>query len=210
VAELLTDARESPRVIDVGAHIGLFGLYIRSCCPTARITSFEPDPKNAALLERTVSANELGDSWEIVRAAASTASARVGFVAGLGERSHLAEAGAQAAVTVDAVDLFDRLDGVDLLKVDIEGGEWSILADARFLTIPARAIVVEHHAYLCPEPDPERAAAVRLAEAGYEVVSADASLTPEVGVLWALRASATGRSRGRSGAPPASVASETG
>jgi FkbM family methyltransferase len=189
VAELLKSVSESPRVADVGAHIGLFGLYVLSFCPTARITSFEPDPRNAVLLERTVAANGLGTSWKVVRAAASTASGRVGFVAGLGERSHLAAAGDQAVATVEAVDLFGWLDDVDLLKVDIEGGEWTILADARFLTIPARAIVAEYHSHLCPNLDPGHAATDRLVEAGYEVMpAANASLSSEVGTLWALRA----------------------
>jgi FkbM family methyltransferase len=210
VAGLLACAGESPRIADVGAHLGLFGLYVLSSCPAARITSFEPDPDNAALLERTVVANGLRSRWKIVRAAASAASGRVGFVAGLGERSHLATARDRDATTVDAVDLFDWLDGVDLLKIDIEGGEWTILADPRFLAIPARAIVVEYHSHLCPEADPERAATNRLVEAGYTVISAaDASLTRDVGVLWAFRAAPTGRTRGRSGDPPASVASWT-
>jgi FkbM family methyltransferase len=210
VAGLLACAGESPRVVDVGAHLGLFGLYVLSSYPTARITSFEPDPDNAALLERTVVANGLGSRWEIVRAAATAASGRVGFVAGLGERSHLAAARDRDATTVDAVDVFDWLDGVDLLKIDIEGGEWTILADPRFLAISARAIVVEYHSHLCPEADPERAATNRLVEAGYTVTSAaDASLTRDVGVLWAFRAAPTGRTRGRSGDPPASVASST-
>jgi FkbM family methyltransferase len=143
VAGVLGRADGGPRVVDVGGYLGLFGLYALSCFPTARITSFEPDPENAALLERTVRANGLGSRWEVVRAAASTSPGRVGFVAGLGERSHLAAAGNPDAMTVNAIDLFDRLDGVDLLKIDIEGGEWAILADTRFLAITAAAVVLE-------------------------------------------------------------------
>jgi FkbM family methyltransferase len=208
LAAVLARAGKSLHVVDVGAHLGLFALYILGRYPTARITSFEPDPGNAALLERTVRANGLGPRWEIVRAAASTASERVGFVAGRRERSHLAAAGDRDAMTVNAVDLFDWLEDVDLLKIDIEGGEWRILADARFLTLSAPAIVLEYHSHLCPEPDPERAARLRLVGAGYEVTAAaDAVLTPEVGVLWALRAAATGRSHDRPEAPRASAAS---
>ena len=210
VAGVLARPGQSPRVVDVGGHLGLFGLYILGCFPAARITSFEPDPENAALLERTVRANGLAHRWEIVRAAASTASARVGFVAGLGERSHLAEVGDAEATMVDAVDLFDWLDEVDLLKIDIEGGEWPILADVRFLGMEAPAIVVEYHPYRCPEPDPKLAATRRLVEAGYEVISAgEVSSSPDLGVLWALRAPATGRSRARSGALRASAAFRT-
>jgi FkbM family methyltransferase len=210
VAAVLERADPGPRVVDVGAHLGLFGLYLLTCFPAALITSFEPDPENAALLERTVRANGLGSRWEVVRAAASTSPARVGFVAGLGERSHLAAADDCGAMTVNAVDVFERLDGVDLLKLDIEGGEWTILADARFLTVRAPAIVLEYHAHLCPEAEPERAAKTRLGEAGYEVMpGADESPAQPVGVLWALRAVATERSRDHYQAPHASAASQT-
>jgi FkbM family methyltransferase len=210
VAGVLGGAEQGPRVVDVGGHLGLFGLYILSRFPAARITSFEPDPENAALLERTVRANGLGSRWEVVRAAAATSPARVGFAAGLGERSHLTAAGELDAITVDAVDLFDRVGGADLLKLDIEGGEWAILADRRCLEMPAAAIVLEYHSHLCPEPEPERAARTRLVEAGYEIISSvETSPTQPVGVIWALRAAATGRSRDHPEASHAYVAYET-
>jgi FkbM family methyltransferase len=196
VVAVLGGAEQGPRVVDVGGHLGFFGLYVLSCFPAARITSFEPDPENAALLERTVQVNGLGSRWEVVRAAAFTSPTRVSFVAGLGERSHLTAAGDRNAMTVDAVDLFERLDAVDLLKLDIEGGEWAILADARFLDLSAPAIVLEYHSHQCPKPDPECAATMRLVEAGYEVISAAETPPPQpVGLLWALGAAATGRSR---------------
>ena len=35
--------------------------------------------------------------------------------------------------------------GVDLLKMDIEGGEWLILEDPRFRASPPHALVLEYH-----------------------------------------------------------------
>src|ERR1700757_3441868 len=48
------DGLAAPRVIDLGANIGLFGLYVFGRWPTASLTAFEPDPTNAALLHKTI------------------------------------------------------------------------------------------------------------------------------------------------------------
>lgn len=42
--------------LDVGANIGLFSLYLRDHCPTARIVAFEPMPTVFAALERNMAA----------------------------------------------------------------------------------------------------------------------------------------------------------
>lgn len=43
-------------VLDVGANIGLFALYVRDCCPDSRIVAFEPMPEAFAALERNMAA----------------------------------------------------------------------------------------------------------------------------------------------------------
>lgn len=43
-------------VLDVGANIGLFALYVRDCCSDARIVAFEPMPEAFAALERNMAA----------------------------------------------------------------------------------------------------------------------------------------------------------
>ena len=43
------------------------------------------------------------------------------------------------------VDVFPYLAAADLVKIDIEGSEWEILADARFAGIAARVLVLEYH-----------------------------------------------------------------
>jgi len=74
----------------------------------------------------------------------------------------------------------------DLVKVDIEGGEWDILLDPRFAQNPPRAIVLEYHPHLCPGDDPRAAAQEALARAGLSMAPiwhrADG-----YGMLWAWR-----------------------
>jgi FkbM family methyltransferase len=141
------DATESPRLLDVGANIGLFGVYAKGRWPEARITSFEPDPDNFRVLDLTVGANQREGSWNAVPVAVSDAEGELSFAPGDGAKSHLTAAGAEEeTITVPAIDFFDQLgDGVDLVKMDIEGGEWQILSDPRLATAPIKVIRLEWH-----------------------------------------------------------------
>jgi FkbM family methyltransferase len=183
------DATGGPRILDVGANIGLFGVYALGRWPEARITSFEPDPDNFRVLDLTVGANQRAGSWDDVPVAVSNADGELEFAPGDGAKSHLSPTAAdEATITVPAVDFFDQLgDGVDLVKMDIEGGEWQILADPRLATAPIKVIRLEWHTLLCPEDD-ARTAAIDLLKAGGfpHVVDGDRQHLRN-GVLWAWR-----------------------
>jgi FkbM family methyltransferase len=96
--------------------------------------------------------------------------------------------GTSAARTIEVtvVDLFLQ-PPFDLLKIDIEGAEWPILADRRLASYPARAIVLEWHRRMCPAFDPQLHARQLLATAGYEVLGDEPSGTPANGLMWGLR-----------------------
>ncbi len=175
-------------VVDLGANIGLFGVYLLDRFPDARITAFEPDGGNAELLRRCIEANGMGSSWRTVEACAGTEDGKVAFIdgdfcgsriAGDGESRHTPRA--------PVVDVFPYLEPAHLLKMDIEGGEWPILEDPRLAELGPAAICAEYHPHLCPEPDDPRGTAMRLLErAGYEhELLFD---RPDgVGMLWAWR-----------------------
>ena len=155
------------RIVDLGANIGLFGVFAATCWPEAEILAFEPDPANAAVHERTIAINALEQRWKLIRAAAGARDGRAAFVAGGVALSHLADAGGEEpAIEVSVQDVLPRLAHTDLLKMDIEGGEWAILGDPRFRAAPPRALVLEYHPHLCPEPDPRVAAESALEAAG--------------------------------------------
>lgn len=182
-------AREpQPKVVDVGAHAGFFGLFVLGRYANAHLIALEPDPGNAALLEECIRRNGRGDQWELLRACASTDDGYTWFAQGRGERSHMATESALGATEVPKVDLFKYLDDVALLKMDIEGGEWPILADSRLARAAPRVIVLEFHAHGCPESDPQAVAKRQLEKFGYVVEHSDASAARDVGLLWAWRA----------------------
>jgi FkbM family methyltransferase len=171
-------------VTDLGANIGLSALKFGRMFPEARLTCVEPDAANAMILEATLALNGLLRRAEVLRVAAATQPGRLRFAGGQGGRSRAAAPG-EEAVEVDAIDIFPVLERTDLLKVDIEGGEWALLADERLGTTPVAAICMEYHAYLCPDGDPTHAVTMLLGRAGYKIMSLREE--PPGGVLWAMR-----------------------
>jgi FkbM family methyltransferase len=147
-------------IFDVGANIGVFTAWAGSVAPNARIFSFEPWPPSYARLVRHVEANGLGDRVTALNVAlggeAGTRHMGGSDVDSPNRRIDLHAAGAGAApaetgVAVECRTLADVLDelGVaelDLLKMDIEGGEYETL-----LTTPTsvlrriKSINLEYH-----------------------------------------------------------------
>ena len=180
------DAHPALRVLDVGANIGLFSMFALERWPDGTVIGLEPDPGNFELLSRTVADNDFGGRWQVERLAAFNAPGRVPFAAGLYSDAHIAEPGAADTIEVPAVDFFVQARGIDLIKMDIEGGEWPILTDPRLRELEAAVLVLEWHRRGCPGPDPYGAVLSLLAGAGYASTH-EVENHGESGVLWAWR-----------------------
>ena len=170
--ERLSGLGRPARILDLGGHVGLAAAYFLGELPGAHITAFEPDPANRSVLLRTVEANRgRAGSWEVLPVAAG---ARPGSASFVSDR-HLSRFGASdhpdtETLTVEIADVFEHMDGVDLLKMDIEGGEWPILEDERFRSGPkATVVVLEYHNDGAPGDDGLAAASRLLEAAGYEL-----------------------------------------
>jgi FkbM family methyltransferase len=94
------------------------------------------------------------------------------FLSDQGMSSRVSSAGRPGDLSVPVVDFFEEVgDGpIDLLKIDIEGSEYALLADARFAQLSVHTLVLEWH----PTPDfPGDSGGAwcreRLAAAGYVV-----------------------------------------
>ena len=129
--------------VDVGANWGYFTLLAAALVgPTGHVVSIEPDPRLLARLHRNVSTNRL--TWvRVVDVAVAEAEATVSL-RGYSERSENfgvsrvvpgAVAGADVfQVRARALDDIARGFGlIDLVKIDIEGGEATALAGMRRL-----------------------------------------------------------------------------
>jgi FkbM family methyltransferase len=179
--EALVRLRRSPRALDLGANIGLFGVHFFQHFPRTQLVAVEPDPSNAQLLERTIAVNGLEQRWRVLRACASNSSGVADLVAGRFHDSHIARPGETGTMSVPMVDAFELLQGVDFLKMDVEGSEWPILLDPRLAQITPVVIAMDWHLEGAPSGDPRAAAESALSRAGYRTQSG----LP--GVLWAWR-----------------------
>jgi FkbM family methyltransferase len=195
----LLDANPAPVIFDLGGNIGLFAVYALGRWPGSKVQSFEPDPTNLTVLRRTFAGNQFGERWSISDVAVSNAAAEMEFVAGLSADSYLSggiegadeDAGAATAagghtITVQAIDFLATEPRGDLIKMDIEGGEWAILTDPRFAELQVDILVLEWHARGCPFPDPHEAVLRLLRESGYDHLQ-EIAYTSGSGVLWAWK-----------------------
>jgi FkbM family methyltransferase len=177
------DALSAPAVVDLGANIGLFGAWVLGRYPDASIVAVEADPANAAVHRQAIEANPHGGRWRLIEGFAGTQAGVVRFAAGEHATSHVASTG---TIDVAAVDVFPDLVSADLVKIDVEGAEWDLLADPRFAALRPKALVLEYHADGSPDPDPKEAAVRALRSAGLEVVEAGSKPEFGAGLLWGL------------------------
>lgn len=141
---------ERPRLLDVGAHIGTFGMWALSIVPGASILSVEADPDTYVITCKNAAAR--GDQWTVVNRAASVGeNGTVRFAQDGPSMSHrVVPTGGIEIETIGLGGLLERMDGaVDLLKVDIEGSEEDFLAVSPNLLDQVGAAVVELHPQLC-------------------------------------------------------------
>jgi FkbM family methyltransferase len=184
VVERLSALGHPPRILDLGANIGLFAARSRERWPQASIVSVEPDPENLELLRRTAAA---AGNIEVLAACGSNHDGTLRFAAGQFAESHVVDSAADHdAIEVPCLDVIPLADSADLVKMDIEGSEWEILADPRLAAVGAQAWVMEWHDKRCPHADPSAAARAALREAGFEVLCEHRPIANN-GTIWALR-----------------------
>jgi FkbM family methyltransferase len=173
-------------IVDLGANIGLFGAWALGRFPEATVLAVEADPANAAVHRLAIQANDAAERWRLVEAFAATTAGTVRFAAGQHATSHAASE-QDAALDVPSIDVFTELGRAGLLKIDVEGAEWELLADPRFATAAPPVVVLEYHREGASGPDPEAEAEAALGAAGLEVVHAGRKPQFGAGLVWAFR-----------------------
>jgi FkbM family methyltransferase len=126
-------ARPGDTVIDVGAHIGYFTLFLAELVgPQGHVYSFEPDPRARNFLARSVNGSDI-DWIDVSPLALATGSGSVKFflAKGLGSSSAVKavqqiDAEETAIQTVSLDELVDQgsvAGPIRLVKIDVEGYE---------------------------------------------------------------------------------------
>lgn len=185
VAEVLGKLPKPIRVADLGANIGLFSAAVLNRHPTSEILAIEADPENSELFKRTIRANGWEERISLMEAAASVAAGPIFFSGGNHYNSRVEETAQASTLTIPGIDILPLLADRDFIKIDIEGSEWPILDDPRFLELGAVAIAMEWHRYQCPDEDPVAYVDGILKSAGFKLEHDETS--PDCGTLWAWR-----------------------
>lgn len=133
------------KVLDVGANVGLFTLKVKNMFPGAVVHSYEPDEASAVHFRRNAERLEAVEF----------------FLEGVSDRSGSAEIlrsdstrltqtsktddGSGSITLAGLDDVMQRIGGgVDLMKIDCEGGEWEIMNNRPAIREAAK-IRMEYH-----------------------------------------------------------------
>jgi FkbM family methyltransferase len=126
---------DEPVILDCGSNIGLATLFFKRLYPKARIACFEADPTTAAVLQKNVEQNNLQNVATHNLMLSNSEGEHSFYVASnvpgslmmSGSPDRLSKA---REIRVKAGRLSDYIDGpVDLLKMDVEGAEFEVMAD---------------------------------------------------------------------------------
>jgi FkbM family methyltransferase len=154
--------RPASVVYDVGSHAGSFALGMaRLVGESGRVVAFDADPDNAATLQESIVRNHLEARLQVVHTAVWSYTARHGIPFRRGGRRR-SEGGVEVngqhpvlgtgeviAVPVVALDAFIAAGGPapELVKIDVEGGEYEVLCGGSTLFTKQRPLVIVevHH-----------------------------------------------------------------
>jgi FkbM family methyltransferase len=138
--------RDARSVLELGANVGYFAVQGGRAAPGVRYVAVEPHPLSAEICRANLALNDVA-SVEVVVAAAvadrdvtsvpllvpadQQATPTIAFLSSDTELPAEMARGSVAVADVPAVDVRHLLDGVDLLKLDVEGQEHTLLTACR-------------------------------------------------------------------------------
>ncbi|WP_321476953.1 FkbM family methyltransferase [uncultured Paludibaculum sp.] len=145
-------------IVDAGANCGFASLWLASRFPEADLCSVEPHPALAQALRRTLALNSVQST--VIEAALTPKDGKATLFQGALSTAHsllagmpLGGTGTVEVETVSMPSLLAKLGwrDVDLLKLDIEGGEVALLAGSPEWLRRVGGIVGELHGAYSPE-----------------------------------------------------------
>ena len=133
---IIARMRPGGTYVDIGAHVGGFAIPVARAHADIQIHLFEPVPLTRTWLQANLQRNGVTDRMTIWSNAVGAASRR-GLMTGVdGASNHLAVRGKAGPGAVDVeietldVLLLERVERVDVIKCDVEGGEFPAMRGA--------------------------------------------------------------------------------
>src|SRR5574337_208019 len=136
----------TPRILDLGANIGLSVLFFKKRFPNASITAFEADPRIFGYLTKNIHGNGYTDV-QLINKAAWHENTSLKFVSEGADGGRAAFSDDMKVIEVDAVDIngFLKTRQFDFIKMDIEGAEEFVLPACREYLKSVKYVFVEYH-----------------------------------------------------------------
>lgn len=162
----------TPKILDLGANIGLSVLFFKHLYPQAEITAFEADYEVFDYLKKNVCGNGFKDV-ELINKAVWHKNTTLKFVSEGADGGHIAntESNPNANnIEIEAVDIADILssDRFDFIKMDIEGAEEFVVPRCKNLLDRTKHIFIEYHSRVGEKQHLDKILAI-LSEANFRV-----------------------------------------
>ena len=122
--------KTASKILDAGSNVGLSICYFKEVFPNAVIDAYEPDESSFAALEKNIAVNKI-NGVQVYKKAISD---KNGFLY-TSFSSNFGSVNTQftdneMGIKTEAVRLLDIIEnGYDVIKLDIEGGEWRAMSD---------------------------------------------------------------------------------
>jgi FkbM family methyltransferase len=182
-------------VVDIGGGIGDFSVFASYNFPSNTVYTFEPFPGSFSLLAGNLSRNRI-TNVQAFQEAIWSENGRLVLDMSAGEPVQFISRAIGVSLADNVVDvpcvsleeMFERngITHVDLLKVDAEGAEYSILLEAPQATLlKIDRIVMEYHDAITPHSHLDLTHFLN--GHGYLVRSVENEVHPELGYLYAER-----------------------
>lgn len=127
------DIENESTIIDLGAQLGSFSIFVASYANNVKVYSYEPCPENYKMLMDNIKLNKLDKSVFPFRMAISDRVEKIKLFIDEGSTvGHSAIIKREKYILVDAITLPEVFENnkimkCDLLKIDIEGSEYAVL-----------------------------------------------------------------------------------
>lgn len=170
----------NPYIIDCGSNIGLSIIYFKKLFPQSVLVGFEPDPEAFATLLENVRLSGL-EGIELKNKGVWNCETFLDFSPDGSDGGRIAlNQDGHHTLRIETVRLKDFLQEkpVDLLKMDIEGAELTVLNDCREELHHVKRVFIEYHSFTGEPQDLDSILQI-LKDAGFRYILTNPGLTSE-------------------------------
>lgn len=178
-----SNTRTRPRILDLGANVGVSVLFFKAMYPNSEIEAFEADPSIFGYLQRNILRNGFTDV-QLINSAAWHENAVLQFEVEGGDGGRIARSDRDNIVSVTALDISEHMSDkhYDFMKIDIEGAEIDVLSRCSDKLGNVDNLFVEYHSVMGWPQQLDRLLRI-LADAGfrYHIHSPNPAKSPFMG-----------------------------